>query len=468
MHILLVNTQGQADHPILEYLNKELGDDIRKHVSVGGATSDQLNQGKTSIVAMADIETDEQLKQIEAAVAKYGRSSSFKIVRGGIAFDSTPVAGDFEYEAIAGEGGEGVFAEVTSVSEKLARIFTTGPSGIDWPETKYSGSQEEIYRYIVEQLKGIEPYRDHGETIGPADIDRIKNPRRWDDKAWGAVTEHLRTELKFFQFARNWYGDNGHVKTFCLDQAFMNYIFIDTVNDVYLKVPGQKEIVIFLDALMNVVSKTISLAGTEGKVLGIVLSTAWIVAKGAGAANRIATQVVQAKTQLANQFGKAIEGVVGCKIKLYGDWGKLQEFGRMLATHELVWPEDPRKMHVKAAVAYHAYAMQLLLPLSNWPLIISVARKGTANQKRRWEPQKGNYHLYTHAENQGGCKGWWYLEYFIGSVHYLDLEPYADEAPKNLQRKLFGLSQSNIADPELNINPGFYLTNPWKLKQFAF
>ena len=468
MHILLINTQGQADHPLLEFLNRELSDEIKEQFNVGGASSDFLNQGTTSIVAVGNVKTEEQAKAVEAAVAKYG-SPSFKVVRGGLVVDSKPVTGAFEYDAIAGEGGQGVFAEVTSVSEQLAKIFTSGPSGIDWPETKYSGIQEKIYRYIVEQLKGIEPYKDYGETISPADIDRIQNKKGWDKKAWNEVTDHLRAELKYFQFAKEWYGDNGHVKTFCMDQAFMNYIFIDTVNDTYLKVPSDKGITIFLDALMNVVSKSVSLAGPEGKVLGIVLSTAWIIAKGTmGANSKIATQIVRAKTDLAGEYGRAIEGVVGCKLKLYKDWGKLQEFGQMIATHELQWPVDPRKFHVKASVAYHAYAMQLLLPLSNWPFVISVAQKGKANQKRRWEPQKGNYHLYTHAENQGGCKGWWYLEYFLGNVHYLDLEPYADEAPKNLQRKMFGLSQSNIADPELNINPGFYLKNPWKLMRFSF
>ena len=466
MHVLLVNKSAEDETALLKFLDKNLDSTIKQHVSVGGASKLQLAEDDTSIVASGDFESEDQVTEIRNVVNNFG-SPAFEIVNGGIVFESTAVGGNFEYD-IADDEAKKVFARVNSVVDEFEKIFTTPASGIDWPETKYADDRLEIYQYIVQQLGGVEPYKDHGDTIGTADIDRIKNEKPWDVNVWNEVTDHLRTELKFFKFSKDWFADNGHVKTFCSDQAFMNYIFIDTVNDTYLKVSAKKGITIFLDVLMSLVGKSIALAGPEGQVLAIVLSTAWMVAKSSqGASSKVSTKIVEAKTSLADQYAKTINGVIACKLMLYNDWGKLQTFGQLVTKHGLKWPDDPRKMHANASVAYHRYAMQLLLPVSEWPLIVSVARKGKAHQKRRWNPEKGNYHFYTHAENQGGCKGWWYLEFYIGKIMYVDLTPVGIEAPKKLQRKLFGVDQSNIADPQLHLSAGFYLDNPWKLKKFG-
>ncbi len=475
MQYILIQEKQSDTAALLKYLQTNLDPAIlAKAVLVNEAVNLGVPEA-IRIVAGIEFDNDAQLKTTNTAISQSGlkgftlKPSPLEFeVPSTLNFDVAPSLG-LEASAI-----DSIYKRVGSTASKLADIFSSKASGKDWDELGYKDKDKTVYDYIVTALDHKEPYKDQGRTISEAKLSGVDPDPSWDSDTLAAFTgvkKHLETELSYFRFLRDWYGDTGHVRGFMKDQMFLNYSFVDTVNENYLDLKRDQALVLNLESLLGLVTKAV---GTQSEMIATMIDSVFKVAKEHMQFPPVNTTIAKIKTELSSSYAKLLDQTEAGYARVLGDWGKLQAFGTMVDKEELVWPTIAKPMRVAASIAYHTYALSQLLRFTDWRNIIAEASNASMKDKRKFNPASGDYKLYSSPKDQGGCKGVWRNIFYLGRMESTGKQLMPVDAPKKLQAKLFGVNQSDAADPQLKLPASFYtqpksaIRSGWDLKQKSY
>jgi len=359
------------------------------------------------------------------------------------------------------------------LSKLLRSIVSTTQHDLPWPEDDYSGDDLKAYHSIIEQLDGRVPKDDKGQSLTPGSLAGVTNKHGLPESNWNNVFNHIKDELAYFYYVKEWYSDVGYVEWFNQNLALNNFVAIDTINARYLAVPKKDTLMIVLDIVFATVSRGLGFLpkpyDIAGKAAGAIISVGWLIYKDTRphAADPIKTTVADAKVAITNKLNEMTDSTEHIGRTLKGNWGKLAAFGKLIKDHTLTWPDDTRPLRSAAYRAYQQYAFQLLLPHTKY----GIARFGVPtyrSHKPYWHPETGNYRFYTKTVVIG--KDWWgrpirgYYIFVMGTDAFIC----PDQAPSKLQKKMFGLSDKDLGDPELKLyGPDFYWHNHWKLPVFT-
>lgn len=355
------------------------------------------------------------------------------------------------------------FEQVNASSAEVQKIVLTSDYDAPWPEDGYRGDYRNAYKHIVDKLHGIEPKTDQGDTITVAMITKIERPKKIGKKAWQAVVDHLCEEMTCFGYAHDWFASNGYVHAFLSDQVTLNTGGLKALQTDTFAVDGNKQMTLFTEVFIGVAVRLIGKAGTAGLAIAIAFDAAYKIARATqpDVKAKITDAVDRMQVELTEQFGKLLDGNDHSYTTLIGNWGKLSAFAGLLHGG-MKWPKDGSEARRLAALAFHATVTPELIKLTKWRTMLGRSVKaGKNDHARQFHPEKGDYHLYTHAEYQGWLIGWWRMEYYLG-YYYVERTPvgpitHFEEAPRVVQAKVFGVDQCNPVNPQLKMPAGFLL-----------
>ena len=371
------------------------------------------------------------------------------------------------------------------VEEALKRIVEAQPSGIDYPEKGWTGAMQAAYAVFVERL-GTAPMDDKGTYLGPQDVANAaeERPPGIDEQAWTAVRDHLMRELKLFRLAADWFSIRGYLHGLFTDQHLFNGDFVQQVNDKYLKLGSSKVVSIGLDVCMSLAVRAIGTIKGYGTGLAAVVSSLWIVTKGAlpDPHARIDAKISEMQAQVGRIFSDSLVALSKADARLGTDWGLLDSFGRLLEQGDLVWPRDLTALRAAQSRAFQYVALQstvhLLSGMSGMSSleigVVDLQVKVSGQQNGKWV---GHHYLTHSVHSKGGTcgvgKGWYLREVFLGYrvISPGVPKPLQQDAAAALQAKLFGHDISDPGDPQFALTQGFLLSasdpqrSGWNLAQ---
>ncbi len=432
-----------------------------------GVTEDDDPDALHIPVITGTVETIDQVDAVRRVVAAFGNSA----LRVETSEDVPPQQADEGATCLPHEPPTRLLEEVEDIAAVLKWIIETAASGTPaFPEESYAREQKAAYDYIVDKL-GREPRIDCGASLYPSDITSLKRPGKIDVSTWTGVVQHLADEVRYFKFVIDWFSDRGHFRVMLRDQTLFNYMFLDTLNDTYLKLPSDKRVSLALDVMIGLAVRAIAAADTGGKVIAAGLDAIWKVAKGTQPDYKgtITAEIVVMKVQLAEQFGLQINTVENANGRLFKDWGLLEAFGKLIYDRNLTWPTNLKPARTGASVAFHTHALSRTVKLMGpTPYVVGTTVTAKPTHKRFWNPDSGDCHLRSSRSKEKTCGNYWYREFYLawgmGGA-------WPQELPKHLQSKIFGTHRTSDWDPQLAMPPHFY-TQPgcdvrkgWGLQQ---
>ncbi|MEO0498758.1 MAG: hypothetical protein AAF141_15605 [Pseudomonadota bacterium] len=363
----------------------------------------------------------------------------------------------------------------------IEQVFNLKESGIDFPELHYEGHDKKAYDDIVKTLK-ISPMEDQGERLTIADIRNIARPKapKRKKEAWAKVLDHLENEVRYYSYAKDWFGDAGHLRNLYRDQVIFDHYFMDTVNDRFDLVPQKSEVVFYLDTAMKLlVTASEKVGGPEGKVLGKMMGLLWdyTVSQTGDPTGKIQGKIDEIRIGVDEAFTASVRRVEKIHVALCGDWGNLQTFAQHYETGALTWPKDASDIRKAHAMGFHYEALRVLLAIKSrletkntgytdltWG-IVSNAVKTKSDRKRKWDASK--FKLYSASSKSCGKK--YYYEIFLGT-QTCPLPPSRPPPPCNaaiplksgVPKKLFGTNTDDEMDPQLGISPRLLDSKKWR------
>ncbi|MEM6802729.1 MAG: hypothetical protein AAF696_15070 [Bacteroidota bacterium] len=447
---------GDADK-LLDFLKKSLSDEITKRTQIFEPSLYQKLRSLPKIFAGITDLSQQESDIIKAVFSDFGISGFELIEEIPVWSPNGTTEEAFFLPNIDSDQMKAIQSQINSLSDKLKKFFSAKASGEDWPENKYGGTHKEVYDFIVLILAKTHnrphPKDNKGDTISFDEIRRIKRPDELPEEIWEEVVEHLRVELQYFAYAKDWFADSGHLRTFLLHQREYNRHFISKIAADYVEIPGKKVVTIYFDQVMKLVTVSV---GALNSAVGTLVSIAWDVAK-ATAQDKISGKISELETILFENFSHMIHKVELAHGYIRNDWGKLEEFGRMLQKGEIHWPTDAKPLRAAASIGFHSYALKTLLLLSDYQYIVDQIVSTSKETARKFDPKNGIYTLSTHSE-KGRCNRWYHRHLYIGKLlTFPDGTFMYSPAPTKLHRKLFGLNQNDDIDPEFRLPAGFYL-----------
>lgn len=489
MKLALIQTRECNEAMQLKKLATALPRDMIDRAEIAaieGLTADDLPHFAASLPDA----TEDDFATVRAALAATG-VQAFEVTAGTFAQPPANAPGDPEAVLDDPEFFGCTPAEFRARAEKvndaaadIKRIIEGKDSGIPFPELSYDGRTKKAYDSIVQQL-GRVPMDDKGEVLRPGDIKCLKRPRGVTVAIWNEVVDHLEQEIRFFQFAREWFGNTGNPRAMFRDQVVLDYDFVHMINARYKLLRDTTVVKIFLDVAMGMATKMIGGIPPHGAVVAAAVSTIWAFSKGRmpDPNAKVSGKISEIRAKVAETFLASVHTVEQTDIKLSKDWGLLSDFGNLVMDGKLVWPKDMSSLRNAHAYAFQYESMRVLLSIvsgSTGPYnhfgIAEVQRYSKKPVKRSWHPEKGNYHL--HTASREASDGHYYVDYFLGGVTCsmvpmagLVCDP-AYNANKELQKKLFGVNTKDDFNPDFGL-PSSFLDNPksaarkgWSLDQF--
>jgi len=470
------------DNPALqEYLSSLQGKNQSKEnitwigTSTQCAPSGEVDEEDLAVLAKIDVLPDDSIA-FEQEIKQLGQYSVIdeqllsmpELLEASPMMDGEPIMDLMDLDAIVSSSD----AVMLNIGQELKEIVTTDKLDLPWPEDSYQGNELAAYQSIVSQLGGRVPKDDKGQSLTPGSLSGVTNKEGLPEKAWESVFNHIKDELAFFYYIKEWYSDVGYVEWFNQNLALNNFIAIDTINTRYLSISKKDKVTMVLNIMFAVVSRGLGFVtgpyAPAAKAAGAILSLGWMIYKETRphVDDPIKTTVADAKVAITNRLNEMTDQTEHIGRTLKSNWGKLHAFGQLIRSGKLAWPDDTRPLRAAAYRGYQEYGFQILLPHTKY----GIARFGIPTWKKHnayWRPKTGNYFYYTKTVVIG--KDWWgnkihgYFTFMMGTDGFIAPK----EAPKKLQRKMFGLSDKDLGDPQLKLyGPDFFWHNPWKLPLF--
>lgn len=369
------------------------------------------------------------------------------------------------------------------VLEELDKIFNLKKSEIDFPELHYDGDDKRAYDAIVKKLK-ISPMDDQGERLTVNDIQSIPIPKRPRNKkaAWIKVLEHLENEVRYYSYAKDWFGDAGHLRNLYRDQVIFDHYFMDTVNKRFDLVPKKSEVVFYMDIAMKLLIEASGhVGGAEGKALGKMMGLLWnyTTSQTGDPDGKIKGKIDEIRIGVDEAFTIAVRRIEAVHVGLCSDWGNLQAFADLYETGKLSWPKDASNIRKAHAMGFHYEALRILLAIKSrnetrstgytnetWG-IVSNSKKTKSDRKRQWDAKA--FKVYSASEKSCGSK--YYMEIFLGTKT-CPLPPSRPPPPCNpsqplksdILRKLFGTNTKDEMNPDLGISSELLDSRTWRKK----
>ena len=471
MDVVIIRTGPIDIDALVAHLQQSLPPDIGRDARIvdTGVTEDDDPKTPCIPVIAGTVETIDQADAVRHAVAAFGNGA----LRVETSEDAPPQQpGEGGTVCLPNEPPASLLTEVDDISSVLKWVIeTTASDTPGFPEESYAGKEKIAYDHIVKKLHGRVPRTDCGATLFPSEITSLKRPGGIDARTWDEVTKHLANEVTYFKSVIKWFGDNGHLRVMLGDQTLFSYMFLDTLNDTYLKLPSHKTVSLAIDVMMGLAVRAISAADTEGKVIAAALDAIWKVAKGTQPdyKSTITAEISAMKVELAEQFSLQINTVEQANGRLFKDWGLLKAFGSLVYYRKLTWPTNLKPARTAASVAFHTHALSRTVKLMEpMPYVCCTSVEAKASHKRFWNPDSGDCHLRSSRSKKKTCGSYWFREFYLA---WGSGGAWPDELPRNLQSKIFGTHRNSDWDPQLAMPPHFYtrphcnVRNGWGLKQ---
>ncbi len=377
--------------------------------------------------------------------------------------------------------GAPLTALASPVTDVLDRVMTCKPSGEAFPELAYEGLEKDAYDAIVRQL-GIAPMDDQGDRLKPKMISDIKPPRRPAKKkaAWESVLKHLEREVTFFTYAKEWFGDGGHLRNMYRDEKVFDHHFLNTVNDKYgLVEKVDTKAVFFMDLAMTLMKTAAGKAGPTGVMLGTMMGHLWSHTKSnmGDPSGKISAAIKDLGLKVDAAFIDAVLRLEEVHDAICNDWGNLEAFSVLRESGDIRWPnklDDIRRAH---ALGFHYEAFRVLISLKS-----KLESKHTAYSIQRWgivsnsvKTKKARGRKFDTKSFKLGsasakhCGGHYYSQIFIGS-QYCDLGSGtrpprwhdAIIAENGIPKKMFGTDTGDQLNPDLGISDKLLDDAKWR------
>lgn len=356
------------------------------------------------------------------------------------------------------------------LNETLAQIMDGTPSGEAFPEESYSGEDQKAYLEIVEKLR-VAPMVDQGERLTVQDIRDIKPPRRPSAKAaaWKKVLAHLENEVRYYIYAKDWFGDGGHLRNLYRDERVFDHHFMDTVNDRFKLAPDNKEVTFFLDIAMKLmIAATSKIDATYGGPLSVIMGKVWDYTKSqqGAAAQKIKGKIKEIHIGVDASFVVSVKKVEEVHETLCSDWGNLSRFAALYENREITWPKNATKLRAAHALGFQYEAMRILLAIKSrsesgstgytnetWGIVGNTKQAGKP-AGRKWDPKT----FILRTKTYENCKKHYFEEVFLGH-QTCPLPPGRPPPPCNpaipvdlaLRKKVYGTDISSDTDPDLGL-----------------
>ncbi len=365
--------------------------------------------------------------------------------------------------------------------EMIDKVFKLTKSGVDFPELHYEGEDKKAYDAIVKRL-GISPMKDKGERLIARDVRDIPIPKRPRTKkaAWQKVRDHLEAEVRYFVYAKDWFGDGGHLRNLYRDQVIFDHNFMDTVNDKFTLVPKKSKVVFYLNTAMRLlVSASEKVGGPQGKALGKMMGLLWdyTVAQTGDPSGKIQGKIDEIRVGVDAAFILSVQRVEQVHVALCDDWGNLQSFGTLNHSGVLDWPKDASNLRRAHAMGFHYETLRVLLAIKSrletkstgytnekWG-IVTKTKKTKADRKRHWDAKN----FIVSSASQKSCGGKYYEEIFLGT-QTCPLPPSRPPPPCNpaiplkpaIPKKIFGSNTADETNPELGVSSKLLDNRKWR------
>ncbi|WP_295311013.1 hypothetical protein [Roseobacter sp.] len=440
------------------------------------------------IVCISDADETEHAA-IRAAVRDIG-DPAFELTDGNITPGPVSTA-DPEEEAVPEvpddlawmNDGAPLKALASPVADVLKRVMTCKPSGQAFPELAYEGLEKDAYDAIVKQL-GIAPMDDQGDRLTPKMISDIRPPRRPAKKkaAWENVLKHLEREVTCFAYARDWFGDGGHLRNMYRDDLVFDHHFLNTVNKNYgLVQKVDTKAVFFMDLAMTLMKTAAGKAGPTGVMLGTMMGHLWSHTKSnmGDPSGKISAAIKDLGLKVDEAFIDAVLRLEDVHDAICRDWGNLEAFSLLRESGDIQWPkklDDIRRAH---ALGFHYEAFRVLIAIKSkleskhtgysierWGIVSNSVKTKTA-RKRKFD--KKTFKLGSASGKS--CGGQYYSEIFIGH-QFCDMGSgtrgprwhKAVIAGKDIPKKMFGTDTGNQLNPDLGISDKMLDDPKWREK----
>lgn len=353
--------------------------------------------------------------------------------------------------------------EAEDLFKEIMVLFEYKGPRTPFPEESYSNAEQKAYDHIVSAL-GTEPRIDRGQDFEPGRIRAIKRPPRVHKAAWAAVVDHLEEELLDFRRCRDWLGETGHIQMLRDRQKVIDMQFLTLLDEKYLNLGDSKVVELGIGAMVSLSLKAISWIPDYGSAVSGVIGALWQMAIAAkqGPDVTLRAKIAEMEKNLNKLWVEQMSELERQLVRITSDWYLLSNFGGMIASRRLVWPDDRSELRRTFSHAYQLSALRDLL------------RYGACGAKavyRRWEyvdKKEGEGWVYRAngdfdycLRSQTGKSGEFRYFYYIG-WHSVDVStgiPTYYHASNAVQRKLFATGTSSETDPELAIHARF-LTQP--------
>ena len=438
------------------------------------------------IARIEDVE-DADFNMVSAVMAKLG-DTGFDLTAGGIS-RAPLMAAPPETDAVPQVPTDLAWmtaplktaAPADDVLEMIDKVFNLKPSGVDFPELHYDGDDKKAYDAIVKKL-GISPMKDKGARLEVSDIQNIPLPKRPRNKraAWKKVLDHLENEVRYFVYAKGWFGDAGHLRNLYRDQVIFDHYFMDTVNDRFKLAPEKSKVVFYLNTAMKLlVAASEKVGGAQGKALGKMMGLLWdyTVSQTGDPSGKIQGKIDEIRIGVDEAFTVAVRRVEQVHVALCDDWGNLQTFGALHHTGALDWPKDASNLRRAHAMGFHYEALRVLLAIKSrletkstgytnetWGVVSNV-KKTKTDRKRQWDAKA----FKVSSASKKSCGTKYYEEIFLGA-QTCPLPPSRPPPPCNpsiplksaIPRKLFGTNTDDETNPDLGISSKLLDNRKWR------
>lgn len=283
-----------------------------------------------------------------------------------------------------------------------------------WPEDSYTGGKLNAYNFILSKLPGqTPPKKGTLKQTGPIIVIDYPDGANFTKQEFKEVKDHLILEVGYFVTADNWFGING------IMDAINRGVAVLSANDLteaanYMQIPVKTtSLEMILDNIFRLIFGLLSAIPIIGSALSAYCQISWFVVKESlqkGVTSRPIQAVIAEIADRLNDYLITLETSAEVqRLKLYNDWGKLEEFSQGVVTgiiSEKMFLGDAQlsddiesrgatkklqeRVQASVADAWLLYCYQQLFTVAHQVAVTVSFSQNIPNNP--WAPDKNNYH----------------------------------------------------------------------------
>lgn len=207
-----------------------------------------------------------------------------------------------------------------------------------WQYDSTKQAEWQAYLDILGKLDGKRP-NDPLNNITIDDLNHALNqvPLERRTQTYTDVVEHLKREVKYRGYVKDWLGDGGHLRQLLSDTTTNHVLILESVKGIVPEA-DDSEIDLVVNILLWGITAGLSVAGLhivaaliEGIHLGYEASQP-------EAADPVRSTLGKVADHVLDSFNELITQVERAHYEIIRDWGRLEAFGSRIDNHTLQWP----------------------------------------------------------------------------------------------------------------------------------